>query len=102
MNQEHFNSLKVKRAEFLKGKNSDKFIIESWNDIDKRNQIKAVDFIEDLISEGVDIERINTNDWNSCPQPKVYVYCNAYKRFSEYDLNNAVKVARALDRRLKA
>ena len=72
---------------------SNKFIIGTLNEIDIKRKIQAVEFIRNLNNMGIPLERINTNDWESCPEIKVYVYCNAYKRFSNYDLNNAFKLA---------
>ncbi len=92
MNIEHFSNLIAKRSQ-LQGKLSDKFIIKSLNDIDTKNQIAAINFIERLHNIGIPLININTNDYESCPQPKVYLIDKVYIRFSDYDYHNAFRYA---------
>lgn len=96
MDIDTFNRLKEKRIKLLSNFHNNKFILKSLNDIDTLNQIKAINFVENLIKDNVDINAINVNDFESCPQPKVYIYCNTYKRFSEYDKQNAIKLYQAI------
>jgi hypothetical protein len=91
MNIETFNKLIAKREQLLNGNKLDKFIIKSLEDIDTKNQIKAIDFIQRIHDFGIPLDKIDTVDFESNYSIKVYIGNKPYKRFSDYDFYNAIR-----------
>lgn len=85
MKLEHYNSIKAR----LNYPNT-KFIVQKINDLDTKQQLKAVAFIQRLLNCGISLDRINTNDWNNCVDIYVYIDTRRYKRFSDHDLQRAI------------
>lgn len=61
---------------------------------------RASGFLQALHRNGVPLEFLMTNDWDTCPNAKVYIGNSrigkerAYKRFSDYDFTNALNFYR--------
>jgi hypothetical protein len=61
---------------------------------------RAGGFLEALHRNGVPLDLLMTNDWDTCPSPKVYIGNSrtkierGYKRFSDYDFTNALNFYR--------
>lgn len=57
-------------------------------------------FLQALHRNGVPLDMLNTNDWHTCPSPKIYIGNprigkeRGYKRFSDYDFTNALNFYR--------
>jgi hypothetical protein len=66
--------------------------------LNQKQRERAKSFIYGLTGAGIPIENIVTNDWETCPQPKVYISTNypnhrvkEMKRFSNRDLLSAIR-----------
>lgn len=53
--------------------------------------VKAVNFIEILLTGGVPLDVIMTNDWACNYEPSVYVYGKRFKRLSRFNALRAIK-----------
>lgn len=54
-------------------------------------RLQAIQFIENLLKNGVSLEQIDINDWNCTTLPKIFVGSGQYTRFAKNDYKLALK-----------
>ena len=67
--------------------------MEKWNYEGKlkSNFTKPAKFLEALHTAGIPLDYLMTNAWEDVPEPKVYLLRRTYKRFSQRDIESAIK-----------
>ena len=68
----------------------------------RRDEVKAVAFVTDLVASGVPLGAMYFNAFDDCPAPRVYITkhlgrggARTYKRFSRHDYESALRWVRA-------
>jgi hypothetical protein len=71
---------------------------EHYQEIENSKYTHVKSFILGLMGAGIGLEWIDTNDFLSCPKPRIYIHGKNYRfsmrgyvRLSNYDLLNAIR-----------